>query len=288
MKNEKMILKTIIGGLILGAVMVLAFKFHARSVRKGEAQEGQTPSVISKSSSMPSLVTSAQAAIPRSFPVPPPSKTGSMGFTMDQEDQPDEEGDDENTARKQALELAEQFRKPLNRTEVKSVKTFVQKMQKYTADGFTPEMAFADLKKMGLQPALAKASDPDTGTLITIRTESSLPGMRYIHLQYVLDEKGSPHLQSMTAEVRPGNDSMEVAKNAIHTQFGFRGAASSERADFAEWHRDPYTAWIKQLNTEDELVGDHYNARTREDAGTVSIGYEINPHMHDTEDHDHF
>lgn len=288
MKNEKMIYNTIVGGLLLGALIVGLFKFHARSAHKDDASETAAPSAVSKTQGGALWGTSAQAAVPRSFPAAPQDTAGAMGRLIGKNDDEDGDVDEEASARQQALALAEQFRKPLNVTEVKSVKTFVQKMQKYTAAGFTPEMAFADLKKMGLQPVMAKASDPDTGTLITIRTESSLPGMRYIHLQYVTDDKGVPHLQSMTGEARPGTDSMDVAKNAIHTQFGVRGAPASERADFAEWHRDPYTAWVKQLNTEEELVGDPFNARTVEDAGTVSIGYEINPHMHDAEDHDHF
>lgn len=140
-----------------------------------------------------------------------------------------------------------------------------------------PKDLYLALNGAGLHPVVTKDSNPETGTLLTVRTGNALPGTRYFHGQMFEDADGSSHLQHASFEIRPGSDSMTTARQLLDGAFGGLGKPLIERADYVLWRAGPgRVVSVKRLGA-DELQENIFNAHAPEDVGTLWVVSEDEP-----------
>lgn len=143
------------------------------------------------------------------------------------------------------------------------------------------------LRQTGQNPVLTKNDNGVTGEMVTVRTQSPLPGTRYFHAQYFTDEKNQRFVQHMSFEFKPGPTSMNDAVRAAVQNFAV-GEPTDRRGDFVQWELDDnYVLWIKKKSAQD-LKNDAFNAHDpATDAGTVQMAVELKVHDDETERHGH-
>lgn len=143
------------------------------------------------------------------------------------------------------------------------------------------------LDAAGLEPVVAKDENPYTGKMLTIRTNRSLPGTRYLHGQWFQDESSNkePFRQHFSFEVRPSPDCMSVAKTMIEQLLGKKLGTPKQSSDsWAEWDLDDgQVVWVKRLLEKEDLQNNPYNAHTMKDRGTCWVSNEMKPDEHDDE-----
>ncbi len=144
------------------------------------------------------------------------------------------------------------------------------------------KMTLSRLQNMNTQPTYFQDSNPSTGTLYILRTETPLKGTRYFHAQYFSDENTKPFLQHMSFEIPPGKDSLRQAAAAIKKSFPGLREPELQKDGFVMWKwKGGYNVWALRL-TKDHLKDDPYNAYSASDEGTIRVAMELDiPH----EDH---
>lgn len=153
-------------------------------------------------------------------------------------------------------------------------------LKTYALGGFEMNDVIDDLDKRNMDPVLLKDSNPHTGTMYVLRTESPLPGTRYFHAQYFTDDKKEPFLQHMSFDMKPEKTAFQDAILSIKKIFGKLGTPSINKKDFIMWPwKKGYNIWVQRLD-KDQLAGDPFNAYAANDIGTVKIAVELD-NIHD-------
>jgi hypothetical protein len=153
-------------------------------------------------------------------------------------------------------------------------------LKTYALGSFEMSDVIEDLDKRNMDPLLLKDSNPHTGTMYVLRTESPLPGTRYFHAQYFTDDKKEPFLQHMSFDMKPEKTAFADAIQSIKKIFGQLGTPSINKKDFIMWPwKKGYNIWVQRLD-KDQLTGDPFNAYAANDAGTVKIAIELD-NFHD-------
>lgn len=121
-------------------------------------------------------------------------------------------------------------------------------------------------------PKIYRDSNPDTGEMLTIRTEKPLLGTRYVHMQYVGDVGAKTHLlQHAGFEFKPGADSFSQVSEAIKQTFPELGPPTSVKSGYVRWAtKNNYVLWAKTLTRED-IQDDPVNAYSESDIGTIRV-----------------
>lgn len=162
--------------------------------------------------------------------------------------------------------------------ELKKVTTSLQKMTKvlfqFGTTDQTLEGLINELKNQHQDPIQVRDSNPYTGTLILVRTQSPLPGTRYFHAQYFTDENKQSFPQHMSFEFRPGPEAMNQALEAVHEVFPQLEKPTQESADFIQWDLgNGHVLWIKRLDHQD-ISENPFNAYTEADIGSIRVAVE--------------
>lgn len=153
-------------------------------------------------------------------------------------------------------------------------------LKTYALGSFTLNDVIEDLEKRKMEPLLLKDSNPHTGTMYVLRTDSPIPGTRYFHAQYFTDDKREPYLQHMSFDVQPKPNAFQESISAIKKIFGNLQAPIIKKKDFIMWPwKKGYNVWIQQLD-KDDLSGDPYNAYAANDVGTIKIAVELDTLHH--------
>lgn len=149
------------------------------------------------------------------------------------------------------------------------------------------ERIVSDLKKSGQNPTVTRDSNPASGDMFIIRTQSPLPGTRYFHAQYFTDENNKTFVQHMSFEFQPGPTSMSDAVQTAIRNFAL-GEPSDRKADFVQWDLDEdYVLWIKQKAAKD-LKDDPFKAYDpKTDVGTIQMTVELKIHDDGDKSHSH-
>ncbi|KYG67367.1 hypothetical protein AZI86_10255 [Bdellovibrio bacteriovorus] len=149
------------------------------------------------------------------------------------------------------------------------------------------ERIVSDLKKSGQNPVVTRDSNPASGDMFIIRTQSPLPGTRYFHAQYFTDENNKPFVQHMSFEFQPGPTSMADAVQTAIRNFAL-GEPTDRKADFVQWDLDEdYVLWIKQKAAKD-LKDDPFKAYDpKTDVGTIQMTVELKIHDDGDKSHSH-
>lgn len=179
--------------------------------------------------------------------------------------------------------------RPLSSEERKALQKMATSLLRYVLPGSRdPQLMIGELAMAGLKPVVAKDVNDATGTMIQIRTEKSLPGIRYYHAQYFEDENKTLFPQHISFEVRPSGDGMreasaalEAALKAAEAKWGKLGTPITKTESLAEWRlKGGYMAWIKKMGVED-LENDRFNAHELpQDAGLYKVAIELIPEHH--------
>lgn len=121
-------------------------------------------------------------------------------------------------------------------------------------------------------PKIYRDSNPDTGEMLTIRTEKPLQGTRYVHMQYVGDVGAKTHLlQHAGFEFKPGAESFSQVTEAIKQTFPELGQPTSTKPGYVRYAtKNNYVLWAKTLTRED-IQDDPVNAYSENDIGTIRV-----------------
>lgn len=153
-------------------------------------------------------------------------------------------------------------------------------LKTYASGKFTLNDVIDDLEKRDMDPMLLKDSNPYTGTMYVLRTDSPIPGTRYFHAQYFTDDKKEPYLQHMSFDVKPEKNAFENSIASIKQIFGNLKAPVINKKDFILWPwKKGYNVWIQKMD-KDDLSGDPYNAYAANDVGTIKIAVELDTTFH--------
>jgi hypothetical protein len=135
------------------------------------------------------------------------------------------------------------------------------------------------LTTLKMKPIIMKDENPYTGVMNVVRTESVLPGIRYVHAQYFTDEDGVKNLGHISFELKPGKDSEAAAHKIIQKQFNIQSKPTSKTKNMTVWNVGDRVVWIKVFDKEDVSKPDPFNAYDPvKDIGTVRIVSE--PEIH--------
>ena len=138
----------------------------------------------------------------------------------------------------------------------------------------------------GLKADVGRDSNPYTGTMITVRTEKSLPGTRYPHTQYFTNENNVAFQQHFSIEYRPGPKAFARTKEMAEELYGVNnGKYSKDRKVITYKLGNGQILWIQEMQSKD-LKGDPFNAYEPTDVGTIRIAIEEEIHP-EGDDHDH-
>jgi hypothetical protein len=148
-------------------------------------------------------------------------------------------------------------------------------LKKYTLTNHSLKEIIDRLDALKMAPVLYKDSNPYSGSMFILRTESPLPGTRYFHAQYFSDNKTEPYLQHMSFDIPPEKNGFQRSINAVKSTFGNLNKPTIVKKDFIMWPwKKGYNLWIQRLN-KDNLSGDPFNAYDEKDVGTIKIAVEM-------------
>lgn len=170
---------------------------------------------------------------------------------------------------------------PLNAEESAKAQTALKQMTQVLFDFTVQEKSLSDLmdilKNGQHEPFQVSDKNPDTGEMIIVRTKSPLPGTRYFHAQYFVDDGDQPFAQHISFEYRPSPEAMEQAIAMVRATFPGLGAPMHESRDFIQWELPHgYVIWVKRLDQQD-ISNNPFNAYTQGDIGSVRVAVEMNP-----------
>ena len=168
---------------------------------------------------------------------------------------------------------------PLSRKELASVETLLRSFQLGRGREALNKLV-RHLRTQGLDPLIAKDSNPSTGQMLNIRTSEALEGTKHFHAVYVEDESRNkdPFPQHLSFETRATADCMAKAEQLLKKVYGAQlGEPVRRRGDeWVEWKVGDYSVWIHRLGL-DDIRHDPFNARTLEDLGNCKAAIELIP-----------
>lgn len=140
------------------------------------------------------------------------------------------------------------------------------------------------LTDLKLKPKFMDQGSSALGSFISIRTNNTLDGTRYIHAQFTGEHKKADYLQHFSFQIRPGSDSFEQANKLLNQILPKNRTIKESYNDYALYSTsDGYVAWVKIADI-DDLRSNKYNAYSPDDVGSIIVTVEQEIHGMD-EDH---
>lgn len=174
---------------------------------------------------------------------------------------------------------------PLKDSEIKSIQQIISSAASAINKKMTSNQFMTLLTKLNLQPKFMDQGSSALGSFVTIRTNNSLEGTRYIHAQFTGEYKNADLLQHISFQIRPGKDSFEQAANILERSLPKDRVVKESYKNYVLYTTpNGYVAWAKIADL-DDLKGNKYNAASSEDEGTVIVT--IEQEIHDMDGHDH-
>jgi hypothetical protein len=158
-----------------------------------------------------------------------------------------------------------------------SIATMALAMAEFSDSARRPEDFVKFLKEQGLKPVMV--TDPVEGMndLAIIRTQNSLPGIRYIHGQFDNDD-GDMSLQHMSFELPKGPTTRADALALIQKIMPLGQPVEGTDESMTIFRKNGYVIWLKELAVED-MKGDPFNAYDYSaDVGNVRVAIEREIH----------
>jgi hypothetical protein len=168
---------------------------------------------------------------------------------------------------------------PLNAKELASVESFFRSFQLANGRAALNKL-IKHLEAQGLEPLIAKDSNPVTGKMLTIRTSEALVGTKHFHANYLEDDSRNkdPLLQHLSFEIRGTADCMTKAEEILRKVYSMQlGEPLRRRGDeWVEWNVRDYNVSIYRLGL-DDIRNDPVNARSLADIGNCKATIELIP-----------
>lgn len=134
-----------------------------------------------------------------------------------------------------------------------------------------------ELKDLGLAPKITTNENPDTGTMKVLRSQNSIPGLRYFHAQ-IFNDNGKDFIQHVSFEYRPGEKSFKEVITSLIKTYQLTKAPEVLSANFVMWKiDDSHILWAKKLGKE-ELINDPIYPHDESDIGTIKVAIEQEIH----------
>jgi hypothetical protein len=169
-----------------------------------------------------------------------------------------------------------QKQEPLSEAE-KSFAIMARSFFEFTGSNKSKEDFIAFLQSQGLKPIVAEDRQDLIEDLTIIRTQNSLPGIRYIHAQFDGDDE--QELQHLSFEIKKGEGAHQKAVDFIQKVLPLGPQAEDTDEKMAIFRHDGYVVWLKELTAED-MIGDRFNAYDRGDIGNIRVAIERDIHPH--------
>lgn len=161
-----------------------------------------------------------------------------------------------------------------------SLKQMTSLLAAYTTQEKKLDELMAFLTQSQQEPYQIRDKNKYTGELIIVRTKSPLPGTRYFHAQYFVDEDKGPFAQHISFEFRKSPEAMEQAIQLVRETYPDLGAPMEESRDFIQWELPHgYVVWVKRLDQQD-ITNNPFNAYAPDDIGTIRVAIELTPEGH--------
>lgn len=165
-------------------------------------------------------------------------------------------------------------------------------MNRYMAAAFMVPDSHEKLLEMyrekGLTPDYSQSSNPHTGKMVTIRTQNTLPGVRYPHSQLFSNDRNEMEMQHTSIEYRPGPQAFERVNEMVQELYQVKGGESSKDGNFIKYKLGKgQVLWVQKMAAKD-LKDSPFNAYEESDVGTIRMAIEqeihfeedgIDPHM---------
>lgn len=151
----------------------------------------------------------------------------------------------------------------------------------------SPQELIRYFEEEKLEPEMSENTNEYTGTMMMIRTQKTIPGVRYFHAQYMGDDPEHTFLQHFSYEFRPSPNSMERATQSTEGSFKLSNKKVHREGDFITYDIGDdgrYELSIEKADWE-SLKDDPYNAHSKEDVGTVITRIELKVHEEGDNDH---
>lgn len=156
-------------------------------------------------------------------------------------------------------------------------------MNRYMAAAFMVPDSHEKLLEMyrekGLSPDLSQSSNPHTGKMITIRTQNSLPGVRYPHSQLFSNDRNEMEMQHTSVEYRPGPQAFERVNEMVKELYQVKDGVSSQDGRFIKYKLGKdQILWVQKMAPKD-LKDSPFNAYEETDVGTIRMAIEQEIHF---------
>jgi hypothetical protein len=141
------------------------------------------------------------------------------------------------------------------------------------------EKLLAIYEDKGLTPDYSQNSNPHTGKMITIRTQNSLPGVRYPHTQYFSNEQNEMFMQHTSVEYRPGPQAFERVNEMVKELYQVKEGKVSKNGRFINYKLGHgQILWVQKMTAAD-LKSSPLNAYEESDVGTIRMAIEQEIHF---------
>jgi len=158
-----------------------------------------------------------------------------------------------------------------------SLKQMTQVLFDFTVKEKNLSDMMASLQQDHQEPYQVSDTNPDTGEMIIVRTKSPLPGTRYFHAQFFVDEFNKSFAQHISFEYRQSPEAMVQAIATVKSAFPTLGTPMEESRDFIQWELpEGYVVWVKRLDQQD-ISNNPFNGYTPGDIGSIRVAIELNP-----------
>jgi len=175
---------------------------------------------------------------------------------------------------------------PQNQAEA-GLQKINNKLNEIFSNRESPQELVRYFEQEKLQPEMSERSNEYTGTMIMIRTQRSIPGVRYLHAQYMGDDSEHTFLQHFSYEFRPSSNAVERATQSAEETYSLRNKKVYRDGEFITYDigdNGEYELSIEKANWE-SLENDPYNAHAKGDVGAITTRIELK--LHDDGDNDH-
>ena len=176
---------------------------------------------------------------------------------------------------------------PLSVEEIQSVNQIVKTIAQAISQKSNSQKFMKALLALQLEPKFIDQQETSLGSMVTVRTENSLEGTRYLHAQFAGEKNNADYLEHISFQIRPGSNSFQKAVEVLNQFLPKNKITKESYSDYVLYNTfDGYVAWAKIGNRED-LKSNKYNAFAPEDMGTVIVTIEQEIHDMDHDDHQH-
>lgn len=159
----------------------------------------------------------------------------------------------------------------------RSVVILARAFSEFSKPGRKPDELKDYLKSFGLKPLKAIDGASGIADFVTMRTRNSLPGLRYIHIQYDDLGKDDLELQLFSFELPKGPGALNNAVDLVSKATFLGTEIKDTMTGLRMFKNGEYIYSFRELLMED-LRDSRYNAYEAHDVGTIRVSMQLDPH----------